>query len=73
MEIDIPEDKKCLNHSTKSWSSLKTLEIKGLEPDSEFLIEIIPFKRHKKSKSTMVSVKTKEGGMIIDIKCLYNF
>jgi len=57
-----------LNHSTTSWSSLKTLEIKGLEPDSEYQIEIIPFNRHKKTKNTILSIKTKEGGMIIDIK-----
>jgi len=69
MGNDIPEDKKCLNHSTTLWSSLKTLEIKGLEPDSEFQIEIIPFNRHKTFEKTMFTVKTKEGGMIIDIKC----
>ena len=71
--IDIPEDKKCLNHSTTRWSSLKTLEIKGLEPYSEFQIEIIPFNRHKSSEKTILSIKTKERGMIIDIKFWHKF
>jgi len=62
MKTEFPEDKKCPNYYATSWSSLATLEIKGLEPNSIFQIEIIPFNRNKASEKTMLSIKTKDGG-----------
>ena len=69
IKTDFPEDKKCLNHSITSWSSLKTLKIKKLEPNSEYQILIIPFNRYKRSERTMLSIKTKKEGKIVVIKC----